>query len=69
MTYEERSTKIMMEKPITELSKLIGAKWFLTLEQLAEKSGVPLLTLRKAIRGMEISSCYEKKLREFLSKL
>ena len=67
--YDERSTRIMMSNPITELSRLIGAKWFKPLEKLAEGAGVHLLTVKKAIRGEQILPRYEEKLRDFLGKL
>ena len=67
--YDERSTKIMMNKPITELSRFIGSKWFLSTERLAEKSGVPYTTIRKAVEGEKIAPHHEEKLRLFLDKL
>lgn len=66
---EERETRIMLETPITELSRFIGAKWFLTLEQLAEQSGLPIRTILKAVHGEKIAPFYEKRLRTFLEKL
>lgn len=67
--YEERETKIMLNTPITELSRYIGSKWFLTLEQLSEQSGLSLTTIQKAVHGERITPYYEKRLRNFLDKL
>ena len=67
--FDERSTKIMMNKPITELSRLIGAKWFLPLERLAKEAGIGIETCQKALYGKEILPRYEKKLRAFLDRL
>jgi hypothetical protein len=64
--YEERRTKIMLNTPITELSRLIGAKWYLPLRVLAERSRVSLEVIRRALRGERIGSYNERKLREFL---
>ncbi len=67
--FDERSTKIMMDMPITKLSRYIGAKWYLPLEQLAEKSGVPFQTIQNAIYGKDILPRHEKRIRAFLEKL
>ena len=50
----------------TELSRLIGAKWFLPIKRLAAMAGVPIDTTKKALRGYKIHICYERKLRKFL---
>lgn len=65
----EYETKIMMSKPITELSKLMGRKWFLTLEKLSEQSGVSLWAVHKAVNGEKIAPQAEEKLRAFLEGL
>ena len=62
-------TKAVLEIPITKLSRLIASKWFSTLEQLAEKSGVPFYSVQKALHGENISPRYEAKLRAFLENL
>lgn len=68
-TYEEMSTRVMLSKPKTELASLIGRKWFLSLEKLAEQSGVPLLTIKRALNGGVVTEKFQKKLTEFLVKL
>ena len=65
-TYEERSTKIMLEKPITPLARLIGRKWFLTIEELAERAGVSVHTLSRVLQGERIGAETERKLTAFL---
>ncbi len=68
--YDELETKIMLKKPITPLSKLIGQKWFLSLDKLAEKSGVSVCTLKKVLNGYGyVSEKCEQKIRDFLEKL
>ena len=67
--YDERTYKIMMSKPITDLSRLIGSKWFLPLERLAEKSGVSMTVITRAVHGEEIAPWNEKKIRKVLEKL
>ena len=66
--YDQRTTSIMLNTPITDLSRLIGAKWFLTIEQLSEQSGVPFPSVQKAVQGKPIRPCYEQRLREFLEQ-
>lgn len=68
-TFAEKSTKYMLNAPITELSKLIGRKWFLPLEQLAERSGVAERWITQAVRGEEIGRHVEQKIRDFLEGL
>lgn len=65
-TYDERSTKIMMAKPITDISRLIGEKWFLGIEKLAERSGVYVNTIKKVLQGEPIGKHSERTLRKFL---
>ena len=67
--WEERETKNMLSTPISALSRYIGSKWFLTLEQLSEQSGLSLHTIHKAVNGERISPAYERRLRAFLDKL
>lgn len=67
--HEARYTKIMLSKPITDLSRLIGEKWFLPLEKLAEESGVSLKIIIKAVHGESIWIVNEKKIRKVLEKL
>ena len=64
--YDVRSTKIMMERPITELSQLIGEKWFLSIELLAEKCGVNKRWISQALNGGKVSKKIEQKIRNFL---
>jgi hypothetical protein len=67
--YDWRSTKIMLDTPITELSRYIARKWFGTVERLSERSGVVPRTISQALSGKKIMPCYEKRLRAFLDKL
>lgn len=64
--HAENATKAMMETPITDLSRLIGAKWFLPLEELSKKSGVAMRWITQAVRGGKIHPNIEKKIREVL---
>ena len=64
--YQERSTKIMLATPITELSRFIGSKWYLPLEKLSELSGVSYEVIKRAIHGETIGVVSERKLRGFL---
>ena len=63
------NTMLMMEKPIAELSRLIGAKWFRPLDELAEKADVPMRWVTQAVRGGKIPPEFERKLREVLESL
>lgn len=67
--YAERSYKIMMSTPMTSLSRYIGSKWFLPLDKLSKRSGVPFTILQKAIRGEKIAPIYEARLRAYLEQL
>lgn len=67
--YDERSYKLMMNAPITSLSRYIGAKWFSPLQKLSEQSGVPITSVKKAVKGEKITPFYEDKLRKYLQKL
>lgn len=53
----------------TELSRLIGRKWFLSAEKLSEQSGVPISVVCKASKGEKIAPKQEKRLRLFLERL
>lgn len=64
--FDEYSTKEMLKKPITELARLIGEKWYLTIEQLAERSGVGVGSIKLALRGENIHPYQAKKLKKFL---
>lgn len=64
--YLERNTRIMLQTPITELSRFIGAKWYLPLEKLSERSGVSYEVIKRALHGETIGVVSERKLREFL---
>ena len=59
-------TKIMMSKPITDLARLIGRKWFLPLEKLAERSGVSVWAILKILNGEKVAETIADKLRHFL---
>lgn len=67
--YDLRTTEIMLNTPITDLSRLIGQKWFLPLEKLAEASGVSMYTLSRAVRGEKIVAWCEERIRKVLEKL
>ena len=64
--YEERTTKIMLSKPITELSRLIGMKWFLPIEKLSQRSGVSLRIIYSALAGEKLTDYSKSKLMDFL---
>lgn len=68
--YVNIHTKRMLALPITDLSRLMGRKWFMPLSTLAERSGIPLYTLSRAIAGGDITAHnHEQKLRTFLEAL
>lgn len=68
--YGNIHTKRMLAMPITDLSRLIGRKWFLPLRTLAERSGVPLYTIYRAVEGGKLKAHnHEQKLRMFLETL
>ena len=69
MTYIEESCLRMIHAPKTEIAKLIGQKWFNTLDKLSKESGVALNVLKKAVQGKKIAGYNERKLRAFLSEL
>ena len=60
--------RIMMSYPRTSLAKTIGAKWFLSIEKLAETSGVSVETIKKALRGTSISADSEQRIRKALKE-
>lgn len=51
---------------MTDLQKLIAAKWFLPLETLAQRSGVCFAHIQRVLHGEEIVDWSEKNLRKFL---
>ena len=51
---------------MTDLQKLIAAKWFLPLETLAKRSGVCFAHIQRALHGEEICEWSEKDLRKYL---
>ena len=65
-TYDKRTTEIMLKKPITKLARLIGRKWFLSLETLVERTGVPLGTIKRAVEGEYIGGDNGQKLTAYL---
>jgi hypothetical protein len=67
--YDKLTYELMMNTPITDLSRYIGAKWYSSLEKLAEQSGLPFKTVIRAVKGQTILPNYEKRLRAFLGKL
>lgn len=68
-TIDESKTKRELEKPITDLSKLIGQKWFKSLDELAEKVGVPVNIIKNVVNGKKVRSWNERRIRDFLEKL
>lgn len=63
---ETAHTQRMLGLHITELARQIGRKWFLPLEQLAERAGVFYQSLQHVLRGEEILPYLEERLRNFL---
>ena len=51
---------------MTDLQKLIAAKWFLPLETLAQRSGVYIKTIQRVLQGEEDGDWREQKLRKYL---
>jgi predicted transcriptional regulator len=64
--YEAYLTREMLQKPITELSRLIADKWFLSLQTLSERTGVPVSVIEHALEGGKIRADNERKLRSYL---
>ena len=67
--YQERSTKVMLNKPITKLSRFVGMHWYLGAERLSKEANVPLKSAYNAIAGGAVPDVYEKKIRKFLGSL
>lgn len=65
-TIDELYTMSMLEKPITDLSRTIGANWFGSLEKLSEKSGVNLQTILRAVHGGKVGIGFERRIRRAL---
>lgn len=65
-TYEAYLTKVMLRKPITSLSRLIGGKWFLTLQTLSDRTGVPVKVINHAVEGGNLRADNDRKLRKYL---
>lgn len=59
----------MSQKPVTELFRLIGEKWYLTIEELSKQSKVPTRWITQAVRGGKICEKFEQRLRTFLEEL
>ena len=66
MIYCDHITQDMMDKPITELSKLIASKCFLPLDKFAKEIGVGKEWLMQAVRGEKLPPHIENRLREAL---
>lgn len=62
-------TENMINTPKTELSRLIGEKWFLGVDELSEQSKIPKRWITQVLHGDKISEKIEKRLRAFLEKL
>ena len=67
--YDKLTYELMMDTPITDLSRYIGAHWFSSLEKLSQQSGVPYKTILRAVHGETIAGEMEQKLREFLENV
>ena len=65
-TYEAYLTREMLQKPITTLSRLIANKWFLTLQTLSERTGVPVTVIENAVEGGKLRADNDRKLRRYL---
>lgn len=65
MGHDEYSTKCMMAKPVTKAGKLIGANWFKSPRELAERSGVPLHWISAALHGNDIPEVCVNELKRF----
>ena len=63
------NTEAMMKTPVTELSRLIVQNWLGSLESLAEKAGVSVQVVSKAVKGGTLQPQNEKKIREALEGL
>ena len=63
---DENRTKRMVSKPPTPLLKLLGQKWFLSLEKLSDRSGVSITALQHLFDGKPIGVENERRLRRFL---
>ena len=50
-----------------ELISLIGRKWFLSIEKLAERSSVGFATIKALLNGKDISGTSAEKLKNFLN--
>jgi len=61
MTFDKRAVK-----PMTELACLIGRKWFLSLEELSARAGVPKSIIKRAVQGITKGDQNERRLFEFL---
>ena len=69
MGHEEYSTKCMMAKPVTEAGRLIGANWFKSPRELAERSGVPMHWISAALHGNEVPEVWVNQLKRFFKTL
>ena len=69
MGLEEYTTRRMMETPITEAGKLIGANWFKSPKELAERSGVPLSWINAALQGKDVPQKWVDELTRFFKTL
>ena len=56
-----------LTKEEKELISLIGRKWFLTLEELAKRSGLSVYPIRVLLNGHGIGSVAINKLKKFLN--
>lgn len=51
---------------MTDTQKLIAEKWFLTLDRLAERTGLARSTLGRIVRGYHVGEESERKVRKYL---
>lgn len=51
---------------MTDTQKLMAEKWFLTLDRLAERTGLKRSTLSRIARGYHVGEETERKVRKYL---
>ena len=64
--YEGYLTKQMIERPISPLARLIGNKWFMSGEMLAERVGVSADAISRLLNGDKVGEKTENKIRTYL---
>jgi hypothetical protein len=59
----------MLDKPITEAGKLIGANWYKSPSELSAASGVPMHWISAALHGNDIPEVWMNELKRFFKTL